>query len=78
MLIMEKYKSIHSPVQFEAFQNKVDDKSINVGGNQTINIHGVYVFPLDFTNGFHYLRLRSFTYSGWDKLPHVFMTSDTN
>ena len=73
-----KSKSINSPVQFEAFQNKADDKSIKLGGNQIIKTYYVYVFPLDSTDGFSYLRLRPFAASEWDKLPHICMTSDTD
>ena len=65
-------------MQFEAFQNKVDDKSIKLGGNQTIKTYDGYVFPLDFTDGLTYLRLRPSTDSEWDELPYIFMTSDTN
>ena len=73
-----KGKLIHSPVQFEAFQNKIDDRSIKFGGNQTIKTHDGYVFYLYFTDGLPYLRLQSFTDSEWDKLPHVFITSATD
>ena len=52
--------SANQYVQFEAFQNKVDGKSIKLGGNQTIKTHDGYVFPLDFTDELPYLRLQPF------------------
>ena len=69
---------VNQYVQFEAFQNEVDGKSIKLGGNQTIKTHDGYVFPLDFTDELPYLRLQPFIDSEWDKLPHVFITSDTD
>ena len=73
-----KGKPIHSLVQLEAFRSKVDDKSIKIGGNQTIKTHDGYVFTLDFNDGLPYLRLGPFTDHEWEKFPHVIMTSDTD
>jgi hypothetical protein len=66
-----KGKSIHSPVQFETFHNKVDDRTNKLGGKQTLLTHDGYAFPLDFTDGLPYLRLRPFTDSEWDKLTRI-------
>ena len=73
-----KGESIHSPVQLEAFHNNVDDKSINLGGKQTIKTQDGHVFHLDVSDELPYLSLLSFTDTEWDIFPHVFMTSDTD
>ena len=73
-----KGKPIHYPVQFEALQNTVDDRSIKLGGKQTIKTQDGYVSTLYFIDILPYLRLRLFTDSEWDKLPHVFMTTYTD
>ena len=44
-------KLIHSPVHLETFSSKVDDKSIKLGGKQTIRTQDGYEFPLDFNGG---------------------------
>ena len=71
-----KGKSIHYPVQHEAFNNNVNDKSIKLGSLQQIETLDGYTFPLDFQDGMPYLPLRPFTDNEWEKLPHVFMTSN--
>jgi hypothetical protein len=43
--------SIHSSGQFEAYKNKVDDRSMKVGGKQCIRTNDGYVIPLG-----HYQR----------------------
>ena len=68
---------VNQYVQFEAFQNKVDDTFIKLGCNQSIKTHDGYVFPLDFTAGLLYLRLQPFIDSEWDKIPY-FITSNTD
>ena len=72
-----KGKSIHSPVQLEAFHNEVNDKSSKLpGGGQFIKTNDGYTFPLDICSGLPYLPLRPFSDIEWDTLPHVFMTAD--
>ena len=47
-----KGKTIHSCIQLEAFDVKVDDKSRRlVGGKQEITTPGGYTFPLNIQNG---------------------------
>jgi len=71
-------KTIHSSGQLEFFRNKVNDKSIKVGGHQRIVTIDGYVMPLDIRQGLPYLKLRPYTDEEWESLPHVIMTSDAD
>ena len=44
--------SIHSSGHFEAYLNKVDDRSMKVGGTQCVRTNDGYVIPLDIIDGF--------------------------
>lgn len=68
-------RSIHSSGQFEAYKNKVDDRSMKVGGKQCINTNDGYVIPLDIINGLPYLKMQPNTDSEFADLPHVIFTS---
>ncbi len=68
--------TIHSAVQFEAFENEVDDRSKRVGGKQRIVTADGYVIPLDIRDGLPYLEMRPFTKQEYELLPHVILTSD--
>ena len=46
-----KDRTIHSAGQIEHYGNKVDDKSMKVGGQQCIQTNDGYIFPLDIING---------------------------
>ena len=81
ILIMHQYalhgrgKSIHAPIQFEAYSQVVDDKAIRFGGTQTIQTPEGYTIPLDMQNGLIHLSTRAFTDDEFARLPHIPMTS---
>jgi hypothetical protein len=68
--------SIHSSGQMESYRNKIDDRSIKVGGTQSITTIDGYVLPLDVVNGLPHLKSRPFSDREWKEYPHVVMTSD--
>ena len=70
-----KGRSIISAGQVEHYKNKVDDRSIKVGGRQCIQTHEGYVFPLDIINGLPYLKMTTYTDREWEMLPHVILTA---
>ena len=63
-LIMNEYAfygrghSIHSSAQIEWYTNTVDDKSVQVGGQQRIVTSDVYSMPLVCKGGLMYLQLQ--------------------
>ena len=67
---------IISVAQLEAFGCEVDDKSVRVGGSQSIKTPEGYVIPMQFKDGLSYVLMRPFTNEEWDTLPHVVLTSD--
>ncbi len=71
-----KGKTIHSSGQIEHYENKVDDKSVIVGGTQRITTLNGYIHPLNVCSGLPYCRIRPYTDTEWDTLPHVVWTSD--
>lgn len=74
---MARGKTIHSSVQLEDFKNEVNEKSVRlVGGKQRITTLEGYAIPLDIIDGLAYMKLRPFSDSEWEELPHVVMTSD--
>jgi hypothetical protein len=74
--LLGKGPSIHSPGQIEHFKNQVDDKSINVGGSQTITTFDGYVIPLTVKDGLVWLKMRPFTDEEYGSLPHVILTDE--
>ena len=68
-------RTIHSACQFEQCKNKVDDRSMKVGGTQCIRTNDGYVLPLDIINGLPYLKMSPHTDKEWGELPHVILTS---
>ncbi len=70
------HKTIHSSAQMEYFKNKVDDRSLAVGGTQTIVTNDNYVIPLDVINGLAYMKIRPYSDEEFKELNHVIMTSD--
>ena len=75
--IAGKGRTIHSCAQLEHYKNKVDDKSIKVGGKQLITTLDGYVHPIDIINGLPYTPMRPFSNDKWRKLPHVVWSSDS-
>jgi hypothetical protein len=71
-----KGTSIHSPGQLEWYKNSVDDKSVHVGGTQSIKTLDGYLIPLSIKNGLPRMDIRPYTDAEWDMLPHVFLTSE--
>jgi hypothetical protein len=63
ILIMRQYayhgldRTIHSAIQIEHYKNKVDDRSMKVGGTQCIRTNDGYILPLDVINGLPYLKM---------------------
>ena len=72
----ERGRSIISCAQLEYYKCKVSDVSMRCGGYQRIATVDGYCFPLDIINGLPHMKLRPFTDSEWNTLPHVIMTSD--
>jgi hypothetical protein len=68
--------SIHSSGQMEYYRNCIDDRSMKVGGTQSITTIDGYVLPLDIINGLPHMMARPFSDREWDDYPHVVMTSD--
>ena len=71
-----KGTTIHSPGQFEYYQNDVNDKSVHVGGLQRIHTLEGYTIPLNIKNGLARMTLRPYTDKEWDEFPHVFLTGE--
>ena len=82
IIIMHQYahhgknKTIHSSPQIEHYENKVDDRSIKVGGSQHITTLDNYKIPMSIRNALPYMLLRPYTDSEWEALPHIVLTSD--
>ncbi len=82
ILVMHQYaglgrgRSIHAPGQWEHFGNLVHDKSKSVGGEQLIKTLDGYYIPLDYENGLPRVKMKPFTDTEWEELPHVVVTSD--
>ena len=81
IIILQQYaysgkgRTIHSSGQLEKHGNKVDDRSIRIGGRQSIVTNDGYILPLDIINGLPYLPMsRDFTDKEWNELPHVVLT----
>ena len=68
-------RTIHSALQLEHYQNKVDDRSMKAGGTQCIRTLEGYVIPLDIINGLPYMKMVPNTDDEWDTLPHIILTS---
>ena len=68
-------RTIHSAAQIEHYKNRVDDRSMKVGGNQCIRTNDGYIIPLDIINGLPYMKMHPNTDSEWEKLPHIILTS---
>ncbi|GAX18752.1 hypothetical protein FisN_26Hu045 [Fistulifera solaris] len=68
--------TIHSSGQLEKYGQKVDDRSVKVGGTQRILTKDGYVLPLIVTRGLCRLDIRPYTDEEWDELPHIFLTDD--
>ena len=71
-------KTIHLSAQIEHFGNKVDNKSMKVGGRQCIKTLDGYILPLDIINGLPYLNMQKHTDKEWEELPHVVLTGEGN
>lgn len=71
-----KGPTIHAAGQLEHYNNTVDDKSVQVGGTQSITTLDGYVIPLQIEQGLARLSIRPFSDHDWDTLPHVIMCHD--
>jgi len=71
-----KGKTIHAAIQLEDNGTKVDDKSVKMGGTQTLVTTEGHIIPLDVERGLVYLKLRPFTDEEYVKYPTVIMTQD--
>jgi hypothetical protein len=54
----------------------VYDKSIKVGGLQSIHTFEGYILPLNICMGLLYLSMHPFTDEEWDLVPHIILTSE--
>ena len=68
--------TVHSPAQIENNSVRVDDKSIRIGGIQSIITTDGYVIPLTIKGGLVHMNIRPFTDMEWDILPHTNLTSE--
>ena len=62
--------------QIEFYKNKVDDRSIKLGGGQhatTLDKHGIL---MHIRNTLPHMPLRPCTKNEWEKLPYFIITSD--
>ncbi len=76
--LMGKGKTIHASAQWEHFGSDVNEKSRRIpGGTQCVTTLDGYAIPLSVKNGLPYMKMRPYTDSEWDSLPHVVVTSDT-
>ena len=84
IVVMNQYaytgngKTIHSSAQLESYKQKVDDRSMKVGGEQRITTLDGYVIPLNIVDGLCYMRMRPYTDAEYDILPQVILTSDVD
>jgi hypothetical protein len=69
-------RTIHSVGQIEAYHHQVHNKSIKVGGLQSIHTFDGYILPLNIHMGLPYLFMHPFTDEEWDSLPHIILTSE--
>ena len=68
-------RTIHSSGQMEWFKgNRVQDRSLLVGGCQTIKTLDGYVIPIDIINGLPYIQMQPNTDQEFKDLPHVLFT----
>ena len=81
IIIMHQYayhgrgRTIHSAIQIEHFKNKVDDRSMRIGGQQCIRTNDGYVIPLDIINGLPYVKMSPYTQAEKESLPKIVFTS---
>ena len=81
ILVLQQYayhgllRTIHAAGQIEYYKNRVDDRSMKVGGKQCIKTNEGYVIPLDVHNGLPYLKMVPNTKSEQETLPHIVLTS---
>ena len=74
-----KGHTIHSPLQMEAFGIEISDSNIvSRPGKQHGKTPEGYVIPFEVHQGLVYMPMRPPTDEEMDKLPQVFMTSDSN
>jgi hypothetical protein len=60
----------------ESHPNKIDDRSMKLGGTSSINTIDGYVLPLDIINGLPHVKSRPFSEREWEEYPNLVMTSD--
>ena len=69
------HRTVHSSGQIEHCKNQVDDKSLKVGGKQSIAAVDGCILPLDIINGLAHLKMTPNADEEWNTLPHVILTS---
>ena len=60
-----KCPTIHSAGQLECFKNKVDDRSVKVGGSQHITTLEDYKIPISIRDGLPCMPLRTYADKEW-------------
>jgi hypothetical protein len=68
-----KGTSIHSPGQLEWYKNSVDDKSVHVGGTQSIKTLDGYLIPLSIKNGLPRMDIHPYTDAEWGHVAPCFL-----
>ena len=82
ILIMNQYshmptgRTIHSVIQIDDFNNKVDCLSINIGGKQCLVTNYGYRIPFSIRVGLTSMPIKLFSDKKWETLPHVVITSN--
>ena len=71
-----KNKTIYSSPQIEHYKNKVDDRSIKVGGGYHMKTLDKCEFPMSLKNSSPCMPMRMCTENEWEKTPHVILSSD--
>ncbi len=69
-----KGHTILSAIQLEEFGCEVDDRCIRFGGKQRIKTADGYLIPLSIRNGLPYIKMRPYSDTELDTLPHIFLT----
>ena len=80
ILILQQYAyhglgtTIHSAGQIEHYKNRVNDRSVIVGGTQCIRTNNGFVIPIDIIQGLPYMKMAAHTDTEWTELPHIVLT----
>ena len=68
--------SIHSSIQLEHAKIKVDDRSMHLGGTQSLTSPCGHTIPLDIIDGLPYMKMTVPTDTELEQYPHITLTID--